>query len=76
MITFLKKHWNDNVVQNMKKIIDEKKCEFQFTWVDFAEGSDFGDLMFITPSKSDMAKSYLIKARFAQAVDDFPYGNS
>lgn len=75
MIAFRKKHWNDNAVQNMEKIIDGQKCEFQFTWVDFAEGSDFGDLMLITPSKSDMARSYLTKARFAMAVDDFRYGN-
>lgn len=59
----------------MKMIIDGHKCKFQFTSMYFAEGSDFGDLMIISPSKSDMAKSYLIKARFAMLQEEFKHGN-
>lgn len=75
LITYRRKHWDDKAVQNMKMIIDGHKCKFQFTWMDFEEGSDFGDLIIISPSKSDKAQSYLIKARFAMHVEEFKDGN-
>lgn len=59
----------------MKVIIESRKCEFQFKCLDFAEGSEFGDLVIITESKSELARSYLIKARYAMLVEEFKEGN-